>query len=150
MPNLVKKLSCIRICSKPKKICKCLQRNVCQCVASLAYTSWYKKESLESHIFMNLQRNILLAYSVQGGKVQWGYPYVRQQPVRQGQTTTPGTACPTIFNRYVCMWSTSSDLHYASHWGIKRQMMLVQSNKTQIYTRNSTSVFQLLFDYLFM
>ena len=34
-----------------------MQRNVCQRVASLAYTSWYKEESLGSHIFMNLKRH---------------------------------------------------------------------------------------------
>ena len=29
--------------------------------------------------------------------VLWGYSYVKHQPVRQGQTTTPGTTCPTLF-----------------------------------------------------
>ena len=36
-----------------------------------------------------------------GGTVQWGYPYVKHQPVRQGQTTTPGTTCPTLFDKCV-------------------------------------------------
>ena len=27
------------------------------------------------------------------GKGAWGYPYVKHQPMRQGQTTTPGTTC---------------------------------------------------------
>ena len=30
--------------------------------------------------------------------MQWGYPYVKHQPVRQGQTTTPGTTRPTLFD----------------------------------------------------
>ena len=37
-----------------------------------------------------------------GEKVQLGYPYARPQPLRQGQTTTPGTTCPTPAFRQVC------------------------------------------------
>ena len=39
VPNLVNKRSCMRICGKPKERCNCFQRNACQRVASLAYTS---------------------------------------------------------------------------------------------------------------
>ena len=39
--------------------------------------------------------------SVSGGKVQWGLPYVRHQSMRQNQTTTPGTMCPTLSNKGV-------------------------------------------------
>ena len=46
---------------------------------------------------------IFLDFSVEGGKVHWGYPYVKHQPVRQGQTTTPGTTCPSI-----CQTSSST------------------------------------------
>ena len=35
------------------------------------------------------------------GKVLGGYPHVKRQPVRQGQTTTPGTTCPTLFDKCV-------------------------------------------------
>ena len=35
------------------------------------------------------------------GKVQWGLPYVKHQPMRQGQTTTLGTTCPTLFDKCV-------------------------------------------------
>ena len=34
------------------------------------------------------------------------YPYVKHQPVRQGQTTTPGTTCPTLFDK--CVGSLTS------------------------------------------
>ena len=46
-----------------------------------------------------------LRQSVQGGKVQWGYAYVKHQPVRQGQTTILGTACKcrTLFDKCVVL-----------------------------------------------
>ena len=50
--------------------------------------------------------------SAYGGKVQWGSPYVKHQPVRQGQTTTPGTACPTLFDE--CVGSLLSPANYVS------------------------------------
>ena len=33
--------------------------------------------------------------------MRWGYPYVKHQPVRQGQATTLGTTCPTLFDKCV-------------------------------------------------
>ena len=55
---------------------------------------------------------IFLDNSVQGGKVQWGYPFVKHQPVRQGQTTTPGTTCPTLFDK--CVGSLTSPADYVT------------------------------------
>ena len=59
---------------------------------------------------------IFLDISVQGGKVQWGYPYVKQQSMRQGQTTTLGTTCPTHFDK--CVGSLTSP---ANHVTLKMQ-----------------------------
>ena len=44
------------------------------------------------------------------GKVQWGQPHVKHQPVKQGQTTTPGTPCPTLYDK--CMGSLKSPADY--------------------------------------
>ena len=38
---------------------------------------------------------------IQGGEVERGLPYGKHQPLRQGQTTTQGTACPTLFDKCV-------------------------------------------------
>ena len=44
---------------------------------------------------------IFLGHFCPKGKVLWGYPYVKHQPVRQGQTTTLGTMCPPLFDKCV-------------------------------------------------
>ena len=49
--------------------------------------------------------------SVQGGKMQWGYSYVKHQAVG-GQTTTPGTTCPTLFDK--CVGSLTSPADYVT------------------------------------
>ena len=69
VPNLVNKRSCMRICGKPKERCNCFQRNACQRVASLAYTSrfnmWKRKvwDPIFSWIF-----NGILAYLLHCGR----------------------------------------------------------------------------------
>ena len=35
----------------------------------------------------------------EGVKAQWGKPFLKHQPVRQGQTTTSGTPCPTLCDK---------------------------------------------------
>ena len=40
------------------------------------------------------------------------YPYAKHQPVRQGQTTTLGTTCPTLFNK--CVGSLMSPAGYVT------------------------------------
>ena len=42
--------------------------------------------------------------------------YVKHQPMRQGQTTTPGTTCPTLFDK--CVGSFTSP---ANHVTLKMQ-----------------------------
>ena len=49
-------------------------------------------------------------------KGAWGYPYVKHQPVRQEQTTTSGTTCPTLFDK--CVGSLTSP---ANHVTLKMQ-----------------------------
>ena len=44
--------------------------------------------------------------------MQRGYPYVKHQPVRQGQTTTLGTKCPTLFDK--CVGSLTSPADYVT------------------------------------
>ena len=33
------------------------------------------------------------------GAMSFNLPYVKHQPLRQGQTTTPGTMCPTLLDK---------------------------------------------------
>ena len=67
-------------------------------LSSVLYSSIWKKSFPSSFI---VSYSFFLDNSVQEGKVQWGYPYmyVKLQPVRQGQTTTPGTTCPTLLDK---------------------------------------------------
>ena len=44
--------------------------------------------------------------------MQLGYPYVKYQHVRQGQTTTPGTTCPPLFDK--CVASLTSPVDYVT------------------------------------
>ena len=51
-----------------------------------------------------------LGKSVQVGKGAMRLPYVKHQPVKQGQTTTPGTPCPTLYDK--CVGSLTSPADY--------------------------------------
>ena len=53
-----------------------------------------------------------------GERCKWGYPYVKHQPLWQGQTTTPETTCPTLFVK--CVGSLTSP---GNHVTLKRQEM---------------------------
>ena len=88
----------------------------CSCIFRKSITSHTKPCNSVRHFYYRLGRaatamraqmskifdhEFFLDNSVQGEKVQWGYPYVKHQPLRQGQTTTPGTTCATLFDNFV-------------------------------------------------
>ena len=74
------------------------------CPSVTATETWRRKWLLSCVVYSN--------FSVQGGKAQWGYPYVTYQPVRQGQTSTPGTTCPTLFDK--CVGSLTSPANHVT------------------------------------
>ena len=68
-----------------------IEKNIALCWFLCARTfTFYSRWAMPvSRVWLQNQRS-------NEGKVQWGYPYVKHQPVTQGQTTRPGTTCPTL------------------------------------------------------
>ena len=68
----------------------------------------------EKHCIRRQASWSFLGISVQGGMVQRGYPYVKLQPARQGQTITPWTTCPTLFNKCVGSLTSSAYMYHVT------------------------------------
>ena len=67
----------------------------------LSYINIFKIDQ-RSSFQGNNSWSFFLAKYVQGGKGAMKLTlYVKHQPVKQGQTATPGTPCPTLYDKWV-------------------------------------------------